>query len=223
MKRGNAFKNRTGEKYITNEGYEVEVIEYFSAINLTIKYEDGFILRGIQMSNLKAGQVKKPHTRLGEKYTNNTGLTVIIIDYIGYDDVSIQFEDGTVLKNRKYGDIVKGEFKNSNYPSIFGTAYIGVGVYGSISHYKIYTTWKRILERCYNKKFQEKHPTYKDATVCEDWYNFQNFAEWMDENWKPHMEGWHLDKDILLKGNKVYSPETCAFVPAKINSLLISW
>lgn len=45
----------------------------------------------------------------------------------------------------------------------------------------------------------------------------------MDENWKPHMEGWHLDKDILLKGNKVYSPETCAFVPAKINSLLISW
>ena len=31
----------------------------------------------------------------------------------------------------------------------------------------------------------------------------------------------HLDKDILCKGNKIYSPETCIFVPNNINILFV--
>jgi hypothetical protein len=56
--------------------------------------------------------------------------------------------------------------------------------------------------------------------VCEEWYNYQVFAKWYEENWKPWMNSsWHIDKDILVKGNKIYSPETCCFVPVEINSL----
>ena len=61
-----------------------------------------------------------------------------------------------------------------------------------------------------------RHPTYKDVTVCEEWHNFQNFAKWFEDN---YVEGFELDKDILVKGNKIYSPETCCFVPKEINSL----
>ena len=78
-----------------------------------------------------------------------------------------------------------------------------------------------MIYRCYSEKSQERHPTYKDVTVCEEWHNFQNFAEWMEDNYDPEiMQGWQLDKDILFKGNKIYSPDTCRLVPAEINDTL---
>ena len=78
--------------------------------------------------------------------------------------------------------------------------------------------WRSMLSRCYSKKYQEKEPSYIDCSVCEEWLLFSNFKRWFDEN---YVEGYHLDKDILIKGNKVYSPETCCFVPFEINALLI--
>lgn len=70
------------------------------------------------------------------------------------------------------------------------------------------------------KNFIKKHPTYTDCEVCDEWLNFQNFAKWYDENfYEVDGERMHLDKDILVKGNKIYSPETCIFVPQKINVL----
>ena len=69
-------------------------------------------------------------------------------------------------------------------------------------------------------KYQEKEPTYKECTVCTEWHNFQAFAEWYENNYyEIPNESMSLDKDILFKGNKIYSPETCVFVPKNINSL----
>lgn len=81
-----------------------------------------------------------------------------------------------------------------------------------------YNTWRLILLRCYSEKEQIKCPTYRDCSVCDEWKYFSNFKRWFDEN---YIEGYAIDKDILIKGNKVYSPETCCFVPARINSLFI--
>ena len=81
-----------------------------------------------------------------------------------------------------------------------------------------YFTWARMLERAYDLKFQAKKPTYIGVTVCEEWRSFMAFRAWMmEQDW----EGKHLDKDILVPGNKVYSPETCAFVTSQINNLLV--
>lgn len=98
---------------------------------------------------------------------------------------------------------------------IYNTGYIGVGRYKSTS--KNYASWFHILERCYCKKYQKTQPTYVDVEICEEWKNFQNYAIWFDEN---HIEGWHLDKDLLVSNNKIYSPETCCFLPQEINNLL---
>jgi hypothetical protein len=77
-----------------------------------------------------------------------------------------------------------------------------------------------MIRRCYDKKYQVKYPTYKDCKVCDEWLNYQNFAKWFDENYyQIDDETMHIDKDILVKGNKVYSPETCVFVPQDINIL----
>ncbi len=90
-------------------------------------------------------------------------------------------------------------------------------VNGKKTRCKFYTTWAKMLERCFCKKFKNNHPTYKDATVCKEWLYFMNFRSWMMvQDW----DGNALDKDIIEPGNRLYSPETCCFVPRQINNLL---
>ena len=79
-----------------------------------------------------------------------------------------------------------------------------------------------MLQRCYSEKEHERHPTYIGCEVYEGWHNFQNFAKWYKDNYyEVGNEKMCLDKDILFKGNKIYSPDTCIFVPETINKLFI--
>lgn len=80
-----------------------------------------------------------------------------------------------------------------------------------------YSAWHSMIRRCYSVYHQRLNPSYEGCSVCEEWKRLSNFKLWFDEN---YIEGGHLDKDILVQGNKVYSPETCCFVPQYINSLL---
>jgi hypothetical protein len=83
---------------------------------------------------------------------------------------------------------------------------------------KYYLTWKNMLMRCYDHKIQAKEPTYIGCTITEEWLTFSNFKKWMETQ---DFEGKQLDKDILVQGNKVYSPETCIFVTNDVNNLFI--
>ena len=78
-----------------------------------------------------------------------------------------------------------------------------------------------MMNHCYNERFLERNPQYKECTVCEEWWNYCNFKVWYDKYKVPSLS-LDLDKDILFKGNKVYSPETVAFVPHVINTLFLS-
>ena len=80
-----------------------------------------------------------------------------------------------------------------------------------------------MLTRCYSDKLSQRE-NYKDCSVCNEWLNFQNFAEWYNENkyTLPFNERVELDKDILLKGNKIYMPERCLLVPKRINSIILN-
>lgn len=81
-----------------------------------------------------------------------------------------------------------------------------------------YLTWKNMISRCYNAKQHIISPTYARCTVTPEWHSFMTFRAWMQQQrWR----GKHLDKDIILKGNKVYAPLTCMFVPPHVNALLL--
>jgi len=88
---------------------------------------------------------------------------------------------------------------------------------GKLDRCPYYATWMDMLVRCYSAKFQSKRPTYRGCSVVEEWLLFSNFKEWMS---KQSWQGNALDKDIVIPNNKVYSPETCAFVTKELNSLL---
>jgi len=80
-----------------------------------------------------------------------------------------------------------------------------------------YQTWQSMIVRCYSKKHQERYPTYKGCTVCNKWHSFMTFKAWMETQ---DYEGRHLDKDLLIIGNKQYAPDKCVFVSQQINSLM---
>ena len=83
-----------------------------------------------------------------------------------------------------------------------------------------YQIWQNMLTRCYAESCRDRYYMYIGCTVVEEWQDYQNFAEWYTNH--PYSGyGYNLDKDLLLKGNKVYSPETCCFVPPQINSLIL--
>lgn len=158
--------------------------------------------------------------RVGEVHKTSNGEYCEIIDYINSSNCTVQFEDGTILKNIRYRTVKDSKIRNLNFPHNRGLGCIGFGTYNSKEHRVAFNVWRSVLQRCYSKKHQKKCPSYIGCSVCEEWYNFQNFAKWYYENYNPEtMKGWQLDKDFLLKGNKVYSPETCCLIPGEINSL----
>jgi hypothetical protein len=128
--------------------------------------------------------------------------------------------------NRIYRHIKNGGVNNPYFLSVCGVGFLGEGIYKSINNKKIstvYSKWNSMIERCYSNKVQKNQPSYKGCSVCTEWHNFQVFAKWFEENYDPEiMDGWHLDKDILIKGNKIYSPETCCFVPDEVNTIFPS-
>lgn len=81
-----------------------------------------------------------------------------------------------------------------------------------------YVKWTSMLDRCYSKKTIHKYPSYTKCSVVPEWHYFSQFKVWMEtQDW----EGKHLDKDLLLKGNKVYGPDTCLFIEAELNSFIL--
>ena len=170
--------------------------------------------------------MSKKIDRTNEIGYNNNGERMTIIRYGNWRDIDVQFADGTIVEHRNYGNFLKGNVKNPMTPSLFGVGFMGIGDFKSKDengkNTKCHATWQDMHKRCYDPKFQEKHSTYKDCTVCKEWNNYQEFGKWFDENYyEVGNEQMALDKDILKKGNKIYSPETCVFVPQHINSLFV--
>jgi len=107
----------------------------------------------------------------------------------------------------------------------------GVGIYdkenvvnaeirGQGSNSKYYWTWRRMLLRCYSEEYHKRNPTYINCTVCNEWKYYSVFVAWMET--QDHVDR-HLDKDVRVLGNKVYSPGTCVFVPSYINTLILDF
>jgi len=84
-----------------------------------------------------------------------------------------------------------------------------------------YTTWMNMRRRCNDSKLHDINPTYKDCTICDEWLDYQVFAEWLTNNRFYDLD-YELDKDLLVSGNKVYGPDVCCLVPHEINSLLLN-
>ena len=139
-------------------------------------------------------------------------------------DLEIEFENG-YRRKAQYQAFKNGSVKCPYDKSVFNHGYLGEGKHKPSVNKKLtpeYKIWYNIIKRVYDHKIIKKYPTYKGCSICEEWHNFQNFAEWYSKKfYSVHKEKMHIDKDILVKRNKIYSPNTCIFVPERINNLFI--
>ena len=173
--------------------------------------------------------------RTGETNINNEGCVVKIVEYNNSHDVIVEFEDEHKYRvHTSYQAFKKGKCKNPFYPSMYGYGYLGTDKEGNTPNVnelkdgklcatQEYHKWQSMLQRCFDNKYKEKYPTYKDTACCERWLCFANFLEdfeilKQEYSWNEN-EKLNLDKDILHKGNKIYGLENCVLVPDWVNSL----
>lgn len=166
-------------------------------------------------------KLEKKNMKRGDIYnTKNGDLEIRVV--ISANEVVVRFVDTDYFTITTKSNICSGKIKDLMKPSVFGIGFMGAGKYNINNAPTAYQKWTSMLQRCYreNSISWERYGG-NGVTVAEEWHNFQNFAEWY-ESYKYKEDGWHLDKDILIKGNKLYCKESCCIVPRIINQSLVS-
>ena len=148
---------------------------------------------------------------IGDVFSTNQCGECEVIDYKGCFNVLVRFLDTGTECVTSSDQLRKGTVKDRMLPSLCGIGFLG----GKVPYTEsIYGTWASMIRRCYEPNSWIDHPTYKDCYVCKEWHNFSNYHKWYVKN---YIEGFEIDKDKKIKGNRVYSPETCLFLSTKEN------
>ena len=146
-----------------------------------------------------------------------------IIEYKGYNNIVVEFLETGYQKLCQNKEIKTGAVKDKLLPNVLGVGIVGDKYNCKINgkYVKEYQLWKDMLKRCYGEKRHLRHPTYKDCEVSDNFKYYEYFYEWCNKQIGFGNEYWQLDKDLLVKGNKVYSENTCVFIPKEINLVLV--
>lgn len=163
--------------------------------------------------------------KLGDTFTSKWGYGEYkVVCYRNAFDVDVQFTESGWVSNVESGSVRKGEVKDYLEPRVQGVGYNSLGKRipkGNIKILKAKEKWFDMLERCYSSASIVSYPTYVGCSVDREWYDFANFWRWFDTVCDSEDKlKFHLDKDFIFKGNKVYSAETCFLVPRKINNII---
>ena len=159
---------------------------------------------------------------VGKVCKSNLSGDFKILKYNNSENVEIQFTNTGYRKVAVMKEVRNGEVKDHFSPSVYGVGILGTKYPPSMSgrNTKEYNLWQNMLQRCYSDTFQKKQPTYEGCKCSENFKYYEYFYEWCHKQIGFSNQGWHLDKDLLIKGNKVYSESTCVFIPSEINAIL---
>ncbi len=151
--------------------------------------------------------------------TKNNGI-VTVVEYINSGNIKVMFHDTGHIASVIGTKLRTGFIKDRTRKSIYGIGYLGEGKFNASNSKKAFKNFQNMYQRCYSDTYQknELRKSYHGSTVSEEWRSFQDFALWHNEH---YIEGYCLDKDLIVEGNKVYSPELCCYVPVWLNNLIL--
>ena len=146
-----------------------------------------------------------------------------VLKYNDSYNVEIQFLKTGYETVARLGDIKNGNVRDPYSPSVHGVGITGTKYPITVNgvQTKEYDLWKGMLRRCYSDSLKKKYPTYKGCAVSDKFKSYEYFYDWCNRQIGFGNQDWQLDKDLLIKGNKVYSENSCVFIPVEINSLLV--
>ena len=149
-----------------------------------------------------------------------------VLEYTNSKKILVEFIATGFRKYCQIKEVLNGKITDRLVPSVSGVGVLGnkyPTIYynsdGKKMNLKHYETWSGMLKRCYNQKHQEKNATYKGCSASKNFKSYTYFYEWCERQIGFDYHDWCLDKDILVKGNKIYSEDICVFVPNEINCL----
>lgn len=159
----------------------------------------------------------------GDILDTYSGSTLTVLDINGSMDILVQHNDVYQHESVTTASALRtGRVKNPYHPTVFGIGYIGIGKYKCSENGRltqVYNIWSRMLQRCYAPETNPGFSTYVGCHTCVEWHDFQNFAKWYYNN--PYYGlGYDLDKDLIIKGNRMYSPYTCTLIPRELNKAI---
>lgn len=156
----------------------------------------------------------------GVVFYNKQGREFKVLQYVNAFEIYIRFTGTGYETKANLQHIKDGAVKDKLSPTVQGVGIVGNELI-SINRKAIkeYNIWFSMLNRCYSSNPRERNKTYLNCTVSENFKFYPYFKEWCNNQIGFNNKGWDLDKDILFKGSKVYSEDTCCFVPNEVNKL----
>ena len=160
---------------------------------------------------------------VGRVFKSKSSGDFKILKYNDSKSVEIQFLTTGYEIVAQLGDIRNGNVKDPYLPSVYGVGVVGTKYPTRVNGVKTkeYELWTSMLERCYSDTYKKQRPTYEGCEVSNKFKSYEYFYEWYQNRIGFNKEGWQLDKDLLVKGNKIYSESTCIFIPREINQILV--
>ncbi|QXM18588.1 hypothetical protein Phab24_id143 [Acinetobacter phage Phab24] len=160
---------------------------------------------------------------IGTEFETKSGKC-FIIDYKNNKEIVVLFYEGLFLLKTRLGDLKSGSVRNPYHKNskICGVGVCDIRTKTNKVSDKEYVLWNNIIKRCYSDNIHRIRPTYKECTMSDDWLIYSSFKNDVLGMVGSDKVGWHLDKDLLIKGNKVYSKDTCCFLPPRLNTFLLS-
>lgn len=163
---------------------------------------------------------RRDNIKVGEVYSTNFSGEIEVIENTGKGYHRVRFRSDGLEMRASGTNILEGSVKNKNTPKLYKQGFIGYGIYSKVKDENAYNKWAAMLQRCYGKG--RDNPRYIGCTVCDRWKSFQLFAEDFYNMKGCDNIGWHMDKDIIKKGNRIYCPEFCSIVPSELNNIILS-
>lgn len=165
---------------------------------------------------------------LGKRFKSQRFGVFEVIGYLNNTSVTVKFVSSGYITTTSLDLVRKGRVIDKMSPSV-----CGVGVVGQkrVSNNGVkeceYNIWHNLLKRCYSEDYHSRCSTYRECEVSDNFKYYPYFKEWCNKQVGFNAadasgKRFALDKDILVKGNKIYSENTCCFVPQEINGLLIN-
>lgn len=227
-------ENLIGTVWQTYQGFYVKIVEIVDKNDVIVEFNDGERCR-VRLTNVKLGILMKPTTRgvyfvnAAAKYegcimpTVSAKTDIKVIKYNNKNDIEVEFLDTGYHTSVRLDNLRRGSIYNPFLKNNYG-GYFGVGPYTKNKHQKVYNSWIKMLERVSELgRSNPKNNSYVNTSVCEEWYNYQNYAFWYDSYLKSlnpdFYNEYQIDKDIKQRGitHKIYSPQTCSVIPAELN------
>ena len=160
---------------------------------------------------------------VGKIYKSLNSGDFKILKYNDSGNVEIQFLKTEFEIVTQLVQVRIGKVKDPYSPSVCGVGILGIKYPSTVNsrNTKEYALWQHMLQRCYSDVYKKKKPTYEGCEVSDNFLHYEYFYEWCNEQIGFGNVGFELDKDLLIKGNKVYSENTCVFLPHEINQILV--